>query len=119
MKEDQIQIVEIAQVFVANPRPRNPVKFQAIVASIEAVGLKRPILVNQRASADGRFQYELVCGQGRLEACLALGRTTIPAIVTEVTREQLYLIQREFPRLCRGGSSSLTFTGVHPRNFER
>jgi phosphoglycerate dehydrogenase-like enzyme len=26
------------------------------------------------------------------------------------------LIQREFPRLCRGGSSSLTFTGVHPRN---
>jgi ParB family chromosome partitioning protein len=92
MKEDQIQIVEIAQVFVTNPRPRNPVKFQAIVASIEAVGLKRPILVNQRASADGRFQYELVCGQGRLEACLALGRTTIPAIVTEVTREQLYLM---------------------------
>jgi ParB family chromosome partitioning protein len=92
MKDDQIQIVAIAQVFVANPRPRNPVKFQAIVASIEAVGLKRPILVNQRASADGRFQYELVCGQGRLEACLALGRTTIPAIVTEVTREQLYLM---------------------------
>ena len=26
------------------------------------------------------------------------------------------LMQREFPRLCRGGSSSLTFPGVHPRN---
>jgi signal transduction histidine kinase len=25
----------------------------------------------------------------------------------------------EIPRLCRGGSSSLTFTGVHPRNSKR
>jgi ParB family chromosome partitioning protein len=62
------------------------------VASIEAVGLKKPILVNNRTSAGGGFQYELVCGQGRLEACAALGRTTIPAIVVEVTREQLYLM---------------------------
>ena len=31
----------------------------------------------------------------------------------------IYLIKREFPRLCRGGSSSLTFAGVHPRNSER
>lgn len=92
MKEEQIQLIEIADVLVANPRPRNPVKFQAIVASIEAVGLKRPILVNQRSSPDGKFKYELVCGQGRLEACLALGKTAIPAIVTEVTREQLYLM---------------------------
>ena len=30
-----------------------------------------------------------------------------------------YLIKREFPRLCRGGSSSLTFAGVHPRDSER
>ena len=29
------------------------------------------------------------------------------------------LIKREFPRLCRGGSSSLTFAGVHPRDSER
>ena len=26
---------------------------------------------------------------------------------------------REFPRLCRGGSNSLTFPGVHPRNSKR
>jgi hypothetical protein len=31
----------------------------------------------------------------------------------------LILIQWEFPRLCRGGSSSLTFAGVHPRNSEK
>ena len=92
MNEEQIQMIEISHVFVANPRPRNPVTFQSIVASIDTVGLKKPILVTKRASAGGGFQYELVCGQGRLEACAALGKTTIPAIIMDVTREQLYLM---------------------------
>lgn len=90
--EEQIQMIEIAQILIANPRPRNRVKFQAIVASIEAVGLKRPILINDRTSAGGGFRYELVCGQGRMEAFMVLGKTEIPAIVTEITREQLYLM---------------------------
>jgi ParB/RepB/Spo0J family partition protein len=92
MNEEQIQMIEISQVFVANPRPRNPVTFQTIVASIDAVELKKPILVTNRASAGGGFQYELVCGQGGLEACAALGKTSIPAIIMDVTREQLYLM---------------------------
>jgi len=92
MNEEQIQMVEISQVFVANPRPRNPVTFQSIVASIEAVGLKKPILVTKRTSSGGEYQYDLVCGQGRLEACSALGKTSIPAIIMDVTREQLYLM---------------------------
>jgi ParB family chromosome partitioning protein len=92
MIEEAIQMIEISQIFIANPRPRNRVKFLAIVASIEAVGLKKPILVNHHVSAGGGFQYELVCGQGRLEAFIALGRSVIPAIVTTVTREQLYLM---------------------------
>ena len=92
MNEEQIHMIEIAHVVVANPRPRNPVKFQAIVASIEAVGLKKPITVCQRKQVGADMQYELVCGQGRLEACQALGKTMIPAIITEVTREQQYLM---------------------------
>jgi ParB family transcriptional regulator, chromosome partitioning protein len=92
MNEQQILEIEIADILIANPRPRNPIKFKTIVASIEAVGLKKPILVNNRVSAGGGFKYELVCGQGRLEACLALGMSTIPAIVTEVPREKLYLM---------------------------
>jgi ParB family chromosome partitioning protein len=92
MNEEVIQMIEIAQILIANPRPRNRVKFLAIVTSIETVGLKRPILVNHHVSAGGGFQYELVCGQGRLEAFMALGKTVIPAIVTTVTREQLYLM---------------------------
>ena len=92
MNEDQIHMIEIAQVLIANPRPRNLVKFQAIVTSIESVGLKKPITVCRQTTASGDLQYELVCGQGRLEACLALGKTLIPAIITEVTREQQYLM---------------------------
>lgn len=88
MNEEQIHMIEIAHVVVANPRPRNPVKFQAIVASIEAVGLKKPITVCQRKQIGADMQY----GQGRLEACQALGKTMIPAIITEVTREQQYLM---------------------------
>jgi ParB family chromosome partitioning protein len=92
MRTETAQLIEIAQIRIANPRPRNPVKFQEIVTSIDAVGLKRPILINNQPSPDGNCLYELVCGQGRLEACLVLGRTFIPAIITDVTREQLYLM---------------------------
>lgn len=92
MNEEQIHMIEIAKIAVTNPRPRNPVKFQAIVTSIESLGLKKPITVCQRTQAGGDIQYELVCGQGRLEACLALGKSSIPAIIVEVTREQQYLM---------------------------
>ena len=37
-------------------------------------------------------QYDLVCGQGRLEAFLALGQTTIPAIVINASRQDQYLM---------------------------
>jgi type I restriction enzyme M protein len=46
-------------------------------------------------------------------------RAPIQAIVDVMRPEPDQLIQREFPRLCRGGSSSLTFAGVHPRNSKR
>jgi hypothetical protein len=38
---------------------------------------------------------------------------------TGFTRHFVHLKGEEIPRLCRGGSSSLTFTGVHPRNSKR
>src|SRR6185312_12235147 len=87
-----IDWIPIAEIRVVNPRDRNKVKFQAIVSSIEAVGLKKPITVSRRApDADGT-QYDLVCGQGRMEAMAALGQSTIPAIVTEASREEQYLM---------------------------
>lgn len=72
---------------VINPRVRSRRGFQEIVDSIAAVGLKRPITVAARSSPDG-VRYDLVCGQGRLEAFRELGQETIPAIVVEAEGEE-------------------------------
>jgi len=42
-------------------------------------------------AADGT-SYDLVCGQGRLEAFLALGQTEIPALIVDATREDQFLM---------------------------
>jgi hypothetical protein len=47
-----------------------------------------------------------------------LGNAVEDALRTQEA-EVCFLIKWEIPRLCRGGSRSLTFTGVHPRNSER
>ena len=92
MTEKDIERIPIGEVRVVNPRSRNKLKFQLVVASIRAVGLKKPIMVSRRdLDADGT-RYDLVCGQGRMEACLAIGETTIPAVVVDATREEQYLM---------------------------
>lgn len=92
MTDEQIHVIEIAEVYVANPRPRNQVKFQALVESIKTVGLKKPITVCPRDNLGQEHKYELVCGQGRLEACQILGNTRIPAIFVNASHEQQYLM---------------------------
>lgn len=67
-------------------------RFQAVVNSIATVGLKRPITVTRRDLAEDGTRYDLVCGQGRLEAFVALGQATIPASVIEVAREDQFLM---------------------------
>ena len=92
MTEKEIERIPIGEIRVANPRSRNKLKFQLVVASIRAVGLKKPILVSRRdLDADGT-RFDLVCGQGRMEACLALGETTIPAVVIDASREEQFLM---------------------------
>jgi ParB family transcriptional regulator, chromosome partitioning protein len=90
--ENEIERIPIGEIRVANPRSRNKIKFQLVVASIRAVGLKKPILVSRRdLDADGT-RYDLVFGQGRMEACFALGETTIPAVVIDASREEQFLM---------------------------
>ena len=84
--------IPIDQITVMNPRERGKVKFKQIVTNISHIGLKKPITVVQRGSRDGKPLYELVCGQGRLEACRQLGDTTVPALVIEASREELLLM---------------------------
>ena len=66
-------------------------KWTEIVVSISAVELKRPITVSRRRSQQQMESFDLVCGQGRIEAFLELGETTIPSIVTEMSREEQFL----------------------------
>lgn len=77
-------VVEIptANIRVLNPRVRNRRSFDEIVENISRVGLKRPITVARRPNTDPA-QYDLVCGQGRLEAFVKLGQSAIPAIVID------------------------------------
>ena len=92
MTDKQIERIPIGEIRVANPRSRNKLKFQLVVSSIRAVGLKRPITVTRRELDGDGTRYDLVCGQGRMEACLALGETAIPAVIVDATREEQFLM---------------------------
>jgi ParB family chromosome partitioning protein len=87
---NKIQLVPIAKIRVINPRHRSKAKFTEIVENISKLGLKKPITVSRRGpNEDG---YDLVCGQGRLEACASLGHVEVPAIVIDVPREERLLM---------------------------
>ncbi len=79
----QIKAIPIDEIRFLNPRVRNRRNFQEIVQSIAKVGLKRPITVSPRKTDTDSASYDLVCGQGRIEAFIQLGQTKIPAIVIE------------------------------------
>jgi ParB family transcriptional regulator, chromosome partitioning protein len=88
----QVERIPISEIRVVNPRARNKVMFQNITANIGKVGLKKPVTVSRRdIEADGT-RYDLVCGQGRLEALLALGDTDVPALVIDAPAEERYLM---------------------------
>lgn len=82
--EQKLEMIPIAAVVTINPRSRNKRQHQEIVDNIDAIGLKRPITVSRRASADGE-RYDLVCGEGRLEAFKLLGAIEIPAVVIDAS----------------------------------
>jgi ParB family chromosome partitioning protein len=103
MKEE-VQLIPIDSIRILNPRHREQKKFQAIVQSIKNLGLKKPIKVSLRTAAEGADPgYDLVAGQGRIEACMVLGYKEIPAIVVAVSKEDRLLMSlvenmaRRFP----------------------
>ena len=82
----RVEWVPLDRITVVNPRVRNAKVFKEIVDNIAQIGLKRPITVTRRVEADGPF-YDLVCGQGRLEAYKALGQVEVPALVVSADAE--------------------------------
>jgi len=71
--------IALDAITVLNPRQRSRRARRQLSDSISKIGLKRPITVANRSQGG----FHLVCGQGRLEACRALGAATIAAIVIE------------------------------------
>jgi ParB family chromosome partitioning protein len=86
-RPQQIEMIPISRITVLNPRARNKRQHREIVNNIETIGLKRPITVSRRDGPSGP-RYDLVCGEGRLEAFLMLGQTEIPAVVIEASESE-------------------------------
>jgi len=86
----RIAMIPISQVRILNPRARNKAKFSEIVGNIAAVGLKKPITVAPREEEPGT--YDLICGQGRLEAFQALDQAEVPALVRDVPKQDRYVM---------------------------
>lgn len=85
----EIRSVPIREIAILNPRSRNKRVFNELVTSISHLGLKKPITVSKRPDGSG---YDLVCGQGRIEAFVALGQSEIPAVMIEATLEECYMM---------------------------
>ncbi|WP_437191588.1 ParB/RepB/Spo0J family partition protein [Planctomicrobium sp. SH527] len=85
-------MIPIKQINVINPRDRGKKKFSQIIANISKLGLKKPVTVAHVQGKNGSATYNLVCGQGRLEAYVALGEERIPALVIEGSKEDLMLM---------------------------
>ncbi len=77
-----VTLIPTDMIRILNPRVRNRRTFEEMVESIARIGLKRPITVTRRADTEPA-EYDLVCGQGRLEAFIELKQDAIPAIVID------------------------------------
>ncbi len=93
MNEQTVTLIPLSEIRVVNPRSRNKVMWQSIVQSIKTVGLKRPITVARCDDGeDEGVRYNLVAGQGRMEAFFALGERMIPAVIIDATNEERQLM---------------------------
>lgn len=102
--KDKVELIHVDNIRVLNPRHRDKRKFEQIVASIKSLGLKKPIKVSRRHVKNASDpEFDLVCGQGRIEAFRTLGYIEIPAIIVDVPKEDCLLMSlvenmaRRFP----------------------
>ncbi|CAG4892226.1 ParB/RepB/Spo0J family partition protein [Paraburkholderia saeva] len=84
----EIELIAVERIRVLNPRTRNRRVHLELVRSIESVGLKRPITVCHTEGTEEIGSYDLVCGQGRLEAFSMLGQKVIPARIISATERE-------------------------------
>lgn len=101
-----IESVPIADIRVLNPRTRDKGQHANITETIRRTGLRRPITVRRRPDKGGQSGYDLVCGQGRIEALTALGHTHVPAVVIEASEEDC-LVMSLIENIARRSQSAI------------
>jgi ParB family chromosome partitioning protein len=90
IKERRFAQIPIDKIVVINSRQRDEEHFEDMIRSISELGLYNPICVNsRRLKKTGK--YDLVYGEGRLEAYRRLGKTHIEADVVNISEEQALL----------------------------
>lgn len=85
----EVRLLPVASIEILNPRERDRAVFDELIESIRKLGLKKPITVSECSDRDG---YRLVCGQGRLEAFIALGQEHIPAITVRAEVDDCFVM---------------------------
>lgn len=90
-RHSELRMIPLERIEVLNPRERNNRMFEQIVANIQSLGLKKPIVVTPRPTNHGE-RYLLICGEGRLKAFRSLGHPEIPAIVMSVDDESAFIM---------------------------
>lgn len=116
----RIEMIPLSRISVLNPRARNKGQHREIVNNIEAIGLKRPITVSRRPGPGGP-RYDLVCGEGRLEAFQMLGQEEIPAVVIEVSESDclvMSLVENIARRIHRPIDIMREIGALHGRGYE-
>lgn len=91
-RDSEIHMILLDQITIVNPRDRGRRMFKKIVDNIANIGLKKPITITPKNGSGGGTGYFLVCGQGRYEAYELLGEREIPALIVNVSKEELLLM---------------------------
>jgi ParB family chromosome partitioning protein len=91
-QDGPVTLVPVEDINIVNTRLRGKAKFKEIVASIAKLGLKKPITITPASGKHGDRKYDLVCGEGRILAFIALGEPMIPAFIRNYTTEELLLM---------------------------
>ena len=89
IKRRRYEEIPIEKIKVINSRDRDKEQFEMNVESIDQVGLLKPIRVNDKFLQRSGV-YELICGQGRLQAHRNLGREKVLAEVITCSRKEAY-----------------------------
>jgi ParB family chromosome partitioning protein len=92
METNEVVLIPVSEIHILNPRARNQGIAEEIRRNIRNVGLKRPITVTLSTNPKSGKKYDLVCGQGRLEAFIDAGEMAIPAIIVEVSKEDAHIM---------------------------